>query len=95
MFLVFLCDLHQRVVIVLADSRRAVFHGFAASIQVLDNVLRSGSTGSVIIKAQDNVDYVRVVCKKRIQCSVIRTAQRQIVNTAPISSVLHDFERCA
>ena len=37
--------------------------------------------------------YVRVVCKKRIQCSVIRTAQRQIVNAAPISSVLHNFQR--
>lgn len=93
MLLIFLRDLHQRVVIVLADRRRAVFHGFAAALQVLDNVLRSGSTGFVIIKAQDNVGYVRVVCKKRIQCSVIRTAQRQIVNAAPISSVLHNFQR--
>ena len=60
---------------------------------MLDNVLRPRPPGFVIIKAQDNVDYVRVVCKKRIQCSVIRTAQRQIVNTAPISSVLHNFQR--
>ena len=92
MLLVFLRDLHQRVVIVLADRRRTIFHGFIASIQVLDNVLRSGSTGFVIIKTQNNVRYVRVVCKKRIQCSVIRTAQRQIVNTAPVSGVLYDFE---
>ena len=92
MLLVFLRDLHQRVVIVLADRRRAVFHGFAAALQVLDNVLRSGSTGYVIIKTQNDVRYVRVVCKKRIQRSVIRTAQRQIVNAAPISGVLHDFQ---
>ena len=85
MLLIFLCDLHQRVVIILADSRRSVLYGFAAALQVLNNVLRPRPPGFVIIKTQNDVRYVRVVCKKRIQCSVIRTAQRQIVNAAPIS----------
>lgn len=39
--------------------------------------------------------YLRVVCEKCIQRSIVRAAQCQIVNAAPVSGVLYDLERCA
>lgn len=89
---VFLHVLHQRVVVILAHRRRAVFYGFAASRKVRNNILRSGPPCVVVIQTEDDFADSREIIQERIQRSIVRTAQRQVVDTAPRLRVLHEFE---
>ena len=52
-----------------------------------------GSACVVVIQTEDDFADSREIIQERIQRRIVRTAQRQIVNAAPISSVLHNFQR--
>ena len=60
---VFLHVLHQRVVVILAHRRRAVFHGFAAACKVRNNILRSGPPCVVVIQTEDDFADCREILK--------------------------------
>lgn len=88
---VFLHVLHQCVVVILAHRRRAVFYGFAASRKVRNNILRSGPPCVVVIQTEDDFADSREIIQERIQRRIVRTAQRQIVDTAPRPGMLHEL----
>ena len=91
---VFLHVLHQRVVVILTHRRRAVLHGFAAARKVRNNILRSGPSCVVVIQTEDDFADSREILQKRIQCRIVRAAQRQIMDTAPWPRVLHELRFC-